>query len=255
MMAGFRRYILSLLVALLPLLGASAADLAPESLHYVITYKWGLIHKEAGTATLSLRPSADSYNLTLTAKTKPWADKVFRVRDTLTSVVSRHDLRPRRYVKSSHEGGRYSRDVIDFSYSGNSVKGQAERLRVGKKGERSTGSSSLSATGPTFDMLSVFYFLRTLDYRKLAAGESVTANIFSGHQTEKLTIRCLGKERIELRDNTHAEAWHIKFRFTSHGGKKSSDDIDAWISTGEVHRPLRIYGSLPVGQVRVYLVQ
>ena len=249
------RIILFPILLLFTLLGIRAADFAPESLHYVITYKWGLIHKEAGTATLSLRPSADTYTLTLTAKTKPWADKLYRVRDTLTSVVGRSDLRPRRYVKNAHEGGRYSRDVIDFSYSGTSVKGAAQRLRVGKKGETSTGSSSLSASGPTFDMLSVFYFLRTLDYRKLSAGESVTANIFSGHQTEKLTIRCLGKERIEMRDNSHAEAWHIKFRFTSHGGKKSSDDIDAWISTGPDHRPLRIYGNLPVGQVRVYLVQ
>lgn len=232
--------------------GATFAD---ETLHYVITYKWGMIHKEAGEATMTLRHKGEAYNLMLTARTKPWADKVFRVRDTLTSVVATADLRPRRYVKSAHEGKDYARDVVDFTYSGNNVSAKTSRLRINKKGEQSTGGTELSATGPAFDMLSVFYFIRALDYRTLTDGKTATATIFSGKMAEKLTIRSLGKERIELRDKTHAEAWHIKFKFTSHGGKKSSDDIDAWISTGPNHIPLQLYGNLPVGQVRVYLVK
>ena len=234
---------------------AYATTFSDETLHYVITYKWGLIHKEAGTATLSLRSAGNDYKLTLTARTKPWADRVFQVRDTLTATVGKTDLRPHRYVKSAHEGGKFSRDEITFSYSGETVNGKAHRLRYDKKGERSESGISLKATGPTFDMLSVFYFLRTIDYNSLSKGNSVKANIFSGKQTESLTIRCVGKEKLQLRDKakTPAEAWHIKFRFTSHGGKKSSDDIDAWISADTRHIPLQIFGSLPIGQVRVYL--
>lgn len=249
------RYIL--LVALLTLgcaLRAGAADFADENLDYVITYKWGLIQKEAGTATLSLKQNGNNYRLSLTARTKPWADKVFRVRDTLTSVVDRADLRPLRYVKSAHEGGRYSHDEIEFHHSGNNVSATTRKLRVDKKGEKTTGGTDLQAQGPTFDMLSVFYFLRTLDYSALSDGKTAVANIFSGSKSEKLTIRSLGKERIEMRDKSQAEAWHIKFRFTSGGGKKSSDDIDAWISADQRHIPLRLYGNLPIGQVRVYLV-
>lgn len=235
---------------------ASATAFSDETLHYVITYKWGLIHKEAGNASLSLRSAGHDYRLTLTARTKPWADKVFQVRDTLIATVGKNDLRPHRYVKIAHEGGKFSRDEITFSYSGETVSGNAHRLRADKKkGEKSESSISLKATGPTFDMLSVFYFLRTLDYHLLSQGKTVKANIFSGKQTESLTIRCVGKDTIQFRDKakTSVEAWHIKFRFTSHGGKKSSDDIDAWISADSRHIPLQIFGSLPIGQVRVYL--
>lgn len=229
--------------------------MADETLHYVVTYKWGVIHKEAATATLSLRNSGDNYRLTLTARTKPWADPLFQVRDTLTATLSKASLQPLRYVKSAHEGGKFSRDDIRFSYAGSQVTGQVKRIREDKKGKRSESELTLRANGKTFDMLSVFYFLRTVDYRQLLNGQSVTANIFSGKQTETLTIRCSGKERIEMYGKTkiHKEAWHIKFRFTSHGGKKSSDDIDAWISTDPSHLPLKVVGSLPIGQVRVYL--
>ncbi len=232
---------------------AGATRFSSEDLHYVITYKWGLIHKEAGEATLSLRPAGETYRLVLTARTRPWADHVFKVRDTLVSIAGERDLLPRTYVKSAHEGGKYSRDEISFSRRGAHVTGDVRRLRVGKKGERSESTRQLGATGPTFDMLSVFYFLRTLDYPALAKGESVKVNIFSGSKTELLTIRCVGKESIKMRDKREVDAWHIRFRFTSDGRRKSSDDIDAWISADSRHVPLRLYGSLPVGQVRVYL--
>lgn len=250
---GISGRLMCLFIIALVSLSAFGASFPNETLHYVITYKWGLIHKEAATAALSLRSAGNKYNLTLTAKTKPWADNVFRVRDTLTSVVSQVDLMPLRYVKTSHEGGRYGRDEIDFSYAGKSVTGKATRHRTDKKGKKTETHVSLQSTGPTYDMLSVFYYLRTLDYRSLSGGTTATATIFSGKKSEKLTIRCLGKERIEMRDKTHAEAWHIKFRFTTGGGAKSSDDIDAWISTGPRHIPLQVFGNLPVGQVRVYL--
>lgn len=250
-----KSYIFAILLMLIAPLVAKCAEFQPEDLHYVITYKWGLIHKDAGTATLSLRPEGNrDYRLTLTARTKPWADKVFRVRDTLTSIVARADLHPRRYVKAAHEGGRYSRDAITFTYTGHDVKGAVERLRVGKKGERSLSAKTLSATGPTFDMLSVFYFLRTIDFKSLSKGGTVMTNIFSGSKTERLSIRCVGSERIKPRGSkTEIETWHIKFRFTTDGRRKSSDDIDAWVSADSRHVPVRLYGSLPLGQIRVYL--
>lgn len=56
-----------------------------------------------------------------------------------------------------------------------------------------------------------------------------------------------------MRDKTEREAYHIKFNFTQDGGKKSSDDIDAWISTDSRHIPLYLVGKLPIGEIRVYL--
>ncbi|MDE6077692.1 MAG: DUF3108 domain-containing protein, partial [Muribaculaceae bacterium] len=63
---------------------------------------------------------------------------------------------------------------------------------------------------------------------------------------------CVGEEKLKLRNKTEREAYHIKFNFTTEGKKKSSDDLDAWISTDPKHIPLQIVGSLPIGQVRCY---
>ncbi|MDE6444131.1 MAG: DUF3108 domain-containing protein [Muribaculaceae bacterium] len=232
----------------------SAAEFSNETLHYVISYKWGLIHKDAGEATLSLKNKGSDYSLTLVGRTKPWADSFYQVRDTLLGTVRKNGFRPLTYSKIAHEKGRYSRDDISFIYSGNVVGGEVKRLRQGKDGKITTSEKKLTGSGKVFDMLSVFYFLRTIDYSRLSEGQVVKATVFSGSKAETLTIRSVGKETVKLRDKSKREAYHIKFKFTTAGKSKSSDDIDTWISTDPSHIPLMVVGSLPVGQVKCYYI-
>lgn len=247
--------LLSFIVALA--LGANArgaTSFQNENLKYVITYKWGLIHQDAGEATLSLRRGADAYSISLTAKTKPWADKLYQVRDTLKGAIRISDFTPLSYAKITHEKGKYKRDDIRYSTSGGQTTGYIKRYRTDKNGKPSISESTLSANGPVFDMLSVFYFLRTLDYAQLAKNKIYTATIFSGSQKEKISIRCLGLEKIKLRNKKECMAYHIRFNFTRKGGKKSSDDMDTWISTDSAHIPLYLVGKLPIGEVRAYFL-
>lgn len=233
---------------------ASGSGFSNESLHYVISYKWGLIHKDAGDATLSLRRNGSVYDLTLTAKTKPWADTFYQVRDTLLGKLRISDLKPLTYAKIAHEKKRYSRDDISFSYNGGSTTGICKQIWTNKDGKISSAEKKLTATGPVYDMLSVFYYLRLIDYDKLMSGKEIKATIFSGSKAETITIRSLGKESIKLRNKSTREAYHIQFTFTTDGKKKSSDDIDTWISADNKHIPLYMVGKLPVGQVRVYYI-
>lgn len=242
-------------VTLLSTFRAQASGIfSNEDLHYVISYKWGLIHKDAGEATLSLRNQGKTYELMLAAKTKPWADKFYQVRDTLLGTLGVSDLKPLSYTKISHEKGKFGKDVIKYSYSGSNVTGHCKRYRSDRNGGISESEKTLSASGPVYDMLSVFYFLRLINYNDLQKGKVMKATVFSGSKAETITIRCLGKESLKLRDKSVREAYRIQFSFTTGGRKKSSDDIDSWISTDPQHIPLYLVGKLPVGQVRVYFI-
>lgn len=231
-----------------------AFEFKNEELHYVITYKWGLIHKDSGDATLTLKNNGDFYDIKLTGKTRPWADKLFQVRDTLIGKIAKKGFKPQSYTKIAHEKDKYSKDVIKYSYSGNKVTGNITRLKRNKKGETETSSKVLTATGDVFDMLSIYYHLRNIDYSKMNSGSVYKAMMFSGSKVEELTIKLVGKEKIKLRNKTEEEAYHIKFKFTTQGKKKSSDDIDTWISTDSRHIPLQIVGNLSIGQIRCYYI-
>lgn len=252
-MAKYFRLISVLIAVLFCWNGAcSAVQFKNETLKYVVTYKWGLIHKDAGDATLTLRRSGDLYKLKLTAKSRPWADKFYSVRDTLESSMRVSDLKPTYYIKRTHEKDKNDTDKIKYFHNGNSSRGEVTRIKI-RKGEAKTTNTTLNANGPVFDFLSIFYYLRKLDYAKLDKYNVYTATVFSGSKKETVKIKSLGKEMLKMRDKSKVEAYHIRFNFTQEGGKKSSDDIDCWISTDENHIPLYLVGQLPIGEVRVYL--
>lgn len=252
-----KKYIKALIagigIFLAPFQTLADTNFGNETLRYVITYKWGLITKDSGEATLSLKNQGTKYYIKLTGKTKPWADNFFTVRDTLISEMDKTKFRPLSYTKIAHEGGKYAKDEIVYSYSGNNVSGKVKKHRD-KKGKITDSSLDLSATGDTFDMLSVFYWIRSIDPATMKEGKKVTATLFSGSHEETVKIWKVGEETIKMRDGSKRAAWHIKFSFTSKGGKKTSDDIDAWLSKDAKRVPLEIRGSLPLGKVAAYLI-
>lgn len=232
---------------------SSTASFKNETLKYKISYKWGLIHKDSGEATLTLRQKGNNYDIVLTAKTLPWADKLYKVRDTLKTTMEVGSLKPLRYEKLTHEKGKYKKDEIRYENSGNITTGYTKRYRE-KKGKMTVTENKFSSSGPVFDMLSIFYYIRSLNFSEMGQNKTYTATIFSGKSKETIKIKNLGIEKIKLNDKTEREAYHIRFNFTKEGGAKSSNDMDTWISTGSEHIPLYLVGKLPIGEVRASLI-
>ena len=54
----------------------------PEWLSYDVIYQLGFLWKRAATATLQLTEYPDKYTSVLKARTLPFADNIFKVRDT-----------------------------------------------------------------------------------------------------------------------------------------------------------------------------
>ena len=233
------------LAMLLPL-KAHAHTYTNETLNYQIVYQWGMVWKHTGDATLSISRNGDGYKAMLAGRTRSWADKVYPVRDTLKCTM-RSDMAPLLYEKLTHEKNYNARDVLQFSYNYSHTSAKATRYRT--SGNTTT---TLSAKCQAYDMLSVFYMLRNIEFASMTKGKTQTTVIFSGKEKEYLTIRYQGLENVKLRDGSKYKAYHITFKFTQEGGKKSSDDIDAWLSADANRIPLLIVGKLPVGQVKCY---
>jgi len=232
---------------------AAAPSFVNESLSYRVMYKWGLINKQAGHATLTIRDKGDHYFAKLVAASEPWADKFYCVRDTLNGTIFKKGFRPGMYEKIAHEGSEYKHDVVKFSYSGNTVTGHCTR-RVIKKGEiRVDEKRTLTDTGVTVDMLSSYYYMRSLPFEKWKPGHKEVINIFSGKRKEILSFDYKGIEVVQI-GNKRYQCFHITFIFTGDGGKKTSDDMDAWITTNSARIPVQLEGKLPVGKVKCELI-
>ncbi len=226
----------------------NAFDLGDEVLRYNVTYKWGLINKNAGTAVMTVSHQGDGYRAELCARSDPWADRIYQVRDTLVSVMNDR-LQPLLYEKLAHEDGKFSHDLIRYKYQGNTVEGYCTRFRE-KNGTTSTEHTELTATLPTADMLSVYFFIRSMDFHAMKPGDVVSVNMFSGKRKELLYLTYTGTEEIRIGKHTY-NCYGISFRFTSNGKTKSSENMTGWITTDASRIPVRITGTLPVGKIHV----
>lgn len=231
---------------------SSSLSFPPETLHYNVMFKWGLINKKAGTAVLSLSHAPGEYHTTLTAASEPWADRIYSVRDTLNGRMALDGFRPLFYEKIAHEGNEFKHDQVHYDYTTpGEVVGHCSRRVFNKNKLKINETRQMSAEGSAVDMLTSFYYMRQLPFDDMQPGHKVSIDIFSGKQKETLTIRYVGMEPVAI-DGNRQEAYHVKFLFTSKGGTKTSDDMDAWISTGPRRIPLKLEGKLPVGKVRCF---
>lgn len=233
-----------------------AQAVSGESINYRVMYKWGLVNKKAGMVNLSThRTGASTIDAKLVARSEKWADAFYAVRDTLLGSMNISTLEPSYYEKITHEGGEYKRDYIKYSRSGNHVSATCQRWKQkSKKDEISHSEITLEAEGLTLDMLSSFYYMRSLGYASMKPGHRTELTVFSGKRKELLTITYHGTETIKI-DKTEYPAYKISFSFTGEGGKKTSDDMEAWISTASNRIPLKLEGKLPVGKVQCFYVK
>lgn len=245
-----KRLLIILTAAILAVIPAIAQGVKfeNETLNYKVMYKWGLISKQAGSAKLTLKVSPNVYKASLYAWSAPWAKSLYELKDTLYTTLSPKTLQPFTYTYISHENGRYAHDEVKFSRNGNTVTGKCTHEVRTKKGNWKYSNTTLTATGPTVDMLSLFFYIRTIDFPRMRIGTSQTMNIFSGRKKETLTLTYKGRQRLDMNGKSYI-AYYIIFTFTT-DGKKSSAPISAWITADTRRIPLQVEGQLPVGKIR-----
>lgn len=245
------RWALPALVVLLMLPAsqpAQARTYTSETLHYQVVFHWGVIWKHAANATLTINRRGAGYHAELSGRTVSWANTFYPVRDTLR-VNMRSNFTPTRYEKCTHEKDYYARDVVNFATSGGITRANCHRYRPDKP----TAHVNLATSGQAYDMLSVFYMLRNLDFKAMPKGKRYTTCIFSGKRKETLTIRYVGTSQVTLRNGTKRQGYHVRFSFTQDGRKKSSNDMDCWVSTDASRVPLMLSGKLHFGEIKAYL--
>lgn len=227
--------------------------LQPELLEYKVMYKWGLINQQAGTASLELKHGKDTYESVLLARSQPWADRIYRVRDTLIGRMSYRDFSPLYYERIAHEASDIKHDILRYDYSTPGlVAADVHRTEI-KKGERQPDKVQRMESANAVDMLTSYYYMRSLPFEQWQPGHETKIELFSGKQKELLSIRYRGMEDIKY-DGATYRCYHITFIFTSKGGKKSSDDMDAWISADSQRVPIKLEGKLPVGKIQCLLL-
>ena len=124
-----------------------------------------------------------TYRLSVDGRTSGTFDVFYKIRDHYDSYIDREALTPYFYQENIREGGYRRTDKARFN--------QKTRKVVSNRG------TFTGPTNQTFDLVSAYYFSRSLDISKMKIGEKFKLNYFLGNEISQLEIAFVGREVIK----------------------------------------------------------
>ena len=221
---------------------------AGEKLDFVLHYKWGAINSDVGHATVrldSLRFNGhDAFLCSVYGKTTKFFDLFFKVREDFKSWFTRDGLVPLKFTRDTYEGGYEARNTYIYDRSSAEPHISAD-LYTSKRGQR---SMELPLTPCTFDLPSLFFFSRNMDFDVVEPGRRYPMTFAIDDDVFNVYFILYGRETIKVKDFGTVKT--IKFAAKLLEGEvfKGEEDMLIWVTDDENRVPVYFEAPLLVGK-------
>lgn len=220
-----------------------------EKLVYTGYYNWGIIWVKAGRVEFNLTPS-DKYpnaqKLEAVGSSLPSWDWIFEIRDTLISYHDAETFKPYEFSRKAHEGKYHKTFDYVFNYQDSLVLGDIHR--IGKY--RKTDTVVLQPN--TFDMLSVAWMARNLDFDKYQKNDLLPIRLLIDSKIYDLYIRYLGVDKTKVAGRKR-ECYVFSPLLVEGEVFKGGEGMKVWVSKDEYRLPLMVEAKILVGSVKAIL--
>lgn len=225
-----------------------------EELKMDLYFKYGLIYTKAGTSSLTMSNTTyngvNAYKMTLMANSSGVVRKFFALNDTLISYTTRA-LVPLDFIKDAKEGSEYTQEQSTYTYSGGKTNIHTRRVKNGEQ----RFDEKLSFDGCVYDMISIVYYARTLDYSSMKKGDTKSVEFISGRKKGYMVIEHGGIEKVSANDDKKYEC--IKLVLSISDGNDSfsnkKEAMKVYITNDMNRMPVRLDSQLKVGSTRAIL--
>lgn len=211
-----------------------------------LTYRIHYGFVDAGEAVLEVKESKwkfgdrDAYHVVGTGRSLGAFDWVFKVRDRYETYIDKQGVFPYRFIRDCYEGGYEIFQDYEFHP-------EKRAMRTHEEEEYLT---------PEFiqDLLSGFYFARTLDFSHARKGDEFEITTFVDGEVYPLKIKYVGKETIKLRAGKFR---CMKFVPVIQEGRiwKDEDDLHVWVTDDANKIPILVKSQLVVGSLKMQVVE
>jgi len=218
---------------------------------YDLYFNWKFVWIKAGLASLTTNAttyhSKPAYRFNLLSVSSKKIDFFFKMRDTLTCIVS-EKLEPRYFRKGAEEGKRYTVDEAWFSYKdGLCFVNQKRTYRDGEIIETEYSDSRC-----VFDMLSILAQARSYDPNDYTIGQKINFPMATGRRVEEQTLIYRGMKNIKAENDTTYRC--LVFSFVEYTDKdKEKEVITFYITDDKNHLPVRLDMFLNIGSAKAFL--
>jgi len=220
----------------------NSAFQAGEMLKYKIHY--GFV--DAGEVVLKVENSSynfgdrEAFHIIGTGKSLGGFDWFFKVRDRYETYIDKQGIFPYRFVREVSEGGYEIHQDYTFLPWKKAVKTDAQK----------------TYKTPAFiqDMLSSFYYTRTLDFSNIGSGDTFMIETIIDGEIFPLQIKYIKTENIKIRSGKFR---CMKFVPILQEGRvfENEEDLNVWITDDENKIPILVKSKLMVGSIKMEMTE
>lgn len=215
---------------------------AGETFEYKVKYGF----MPVGLATIEVNPQIYSvnnracYRVNVLGRTSGITD-LFRIRNLYRSYIDTAAIVPQKFIMSVHENNYKKELNITFNHALNTV------LREEKK-----DAKSYKVPDNVQDVVSGYYFLRTIDFASLKIGEVINAPMFFDDEIYSMKIKYAGKTTTNTRFGK-IKVFKLNPIMPSNKVFEGENAIRIYVSDDKNRVPIKIEADLAVGSVSMEL--
>lgn len=202
--------------------------------------KYGFV--TAGVATMAIPRmrrivGRNVYDITFDVNSVPSFDWIYKVRDHYETFVDEEGIFPWRFEQHIREGS-FSRDFSAFFDQRN--------------GRAKTSGGEYKIPRYVNDIVSAFYYARTLDFTKLKVGDLIHLENFYKDTVYNLDVKYLGKEQTTVPAGIF-NCIIVEPIVVKGGLFKSEGSIFVWLSDDNLKIPVKVKTKVVIGAIDAVL--
>ncbi len=206
--------------------------------HYgIINAAEAVVHVDNKIQKVNNRPC---YSVKVVGKTTGAFDLVSRVRDTWQSYIDTLALVPHQFYTNKREGGYKNEERVIFDHEND----LANRFDLDNTKEKNT----YKVPNNIQDVVSGYYYLRTIDFNNMKVGQAVTVKAFFEGDIFDMRMKYAGKDIIKTKFGT-SKVFKINPILPKNTFFEDENSIRIWVSDDANKIPLKIEVDLKIGAI------
>ncbi len=224
---------------------------ANEELKYNVYYNWNFIWARAGIVRFSAVESTyagiPSYLFKATGTTLDAYDKIFKVRDYYQSYVEKANMRPLKYTRDINEGGYTRYEELRFNYDNKTIASKSGKT----KDKVETKQYPLGAC--TFDVVSIMYHLRNIDFDNYKVGDKIPINIFFDKKQYDLHVKYLGIEEVKVKKQGRFRCYKLSPLLIAGEVFTETQKMFVYVTADENKLPVLVESPIRIGSIKAVI--
>lgn len=198
---------------------------------------------DAGKATLEVDPdikkigSRECYHVIGTGRSIGAFDWFFKVRDRFESFVDCNAMVPWLFIRNVEEGSYRKKQRAIFHHYKDSVSSEKKTIFLPKH---------------TQDLISAFYYARTIDFAAAKPGDVFPINGYLDDEIISLNIKLVGREKLTT-DLGVFQCIILRPMLKEGRVFKEEEDMTIWVSDDLNRIPVRVQSNIMVGSIKMDL--